>query len=119
MFIFISNISNLKQKKKIASANGTFCQIINKIEDLNIIEIILPSKKKKKINSFFLTFIGKNLNLNWKYSIGGNFGYNFKLNIRQIVRGVAKNPVDHPHGGRTKTNKPEVSPWGWITKHSH
>jgi large subunit ribosomal protein L2 len=27
-------------------------------------------------------------------------------------RGVARNPVDHPHGGRTKTNSPEVSPWG-------
>jgi large subunit ribosomal protein L2 len=35
------------------------------------------------------------------------------------VRGVAMNPIDHPHGGRTKTNKPEVSPWGWVTKHSH
>jgi large subunit ribosomal protein L2 len=35
------------------------------------------------------------------------------------VRGVAMNPVDHPHGGRTKTNKPEVSPWGWVTKYSH
>jgi ribosomal protein L2 len=28
------------------------------------------------------------------------------------------NPVDHPHGGRTKTNKPEVSPWGWTAKHN-
>jgi ribosomal protein L2 len=28
------------------------------------------------------------------------------------------NPVDHPHGGRTKTNKPEVSPWGWVTKNN-
>lgn len=28
------------------------------------------------------------------------------------VRGVAQNPVDHPNGGRTKTNKPERSPWG-------
>jgi ribosomal protein L2 len=26
------------------------------------------------------------------------------------------NPVDHPHGGRTKTNQPEMSPWGWVTK---
>jgi ribosomal protein L2 len=29
------------------------------------------------------------------------------------------NPVDHPHGGRTKTNKPEVSLWGKIAKHNH
>jgi large subunit ribosomal protein L2 len=32
------------------------------------------------------------------------------------VRGVAQNPVDHPNGGRTKTNKPERSPWGWVAK---
>jgi ribosomal protein L2 len=24
--------------------------------------------------------------------------------------------VDHPHGGRTKSNSPEVSPWGWVAK---
>jgi hypothetical protein len=24
--------------------------------------------------------------------------------------------VDHPHGGRTKTNQPEVSIWGWVAK---
>jgi len=30
--------------------------------------------------------------------------------LKSKVRGVAMNPVDHPHGGRTKTNKPEVSP---------
>ena len=26
------------------------------------------------------------------------------------VRGVAKNPVDHPNGGRTKAKQPELSP---------
>jgi large subunit ribosomal protein L2 len=32
------------------------------------------------------------------------------------VRGVAMNPVDHPHGGRTKSSSPEISPWGWVAK---
>jgi large subunit ribosomal protein L2 len=32
---------------------------------------------------------------------------------------VAMNPVDHPHGGRTKSNSPEVTPWGKVTKKSH
>jgi ribosomal protein L2 len=26
------------------------------------------------------------------------------------------NPVDHPNGGRTKTVRPERSPWGWVAK---
>jgi len=32
------------------------------------------------------------------------------------VRGVAMNPVDHPHGGRTNGGRPSVSPWGKLTK---
>lgn len=34
------------------------------------------------------------------------------LKKKIIVRGVAKNPVDHPNGGRTKVKQPERSPWG-------
>jgi ribosomal protein L2 len=38
---------------------------------------------------------------------------------RPIVRGVAMNPVDHPHGGgegRTSGGRPSVTPWGKLTK---
>lgn len=34
------------------------------------------------------------------------------LGFKSKVRGVAMNPVDHPNGGRTKTNQPEKSVWG-------
>ncbi|MEG0820924.1 MAG: 50S ribosomal protein L2 [Burkholderiaceae bacterium] len=39
--------------------------------------------------------------------------------VRPTVRGVAMNPVDHPHGGgegRTGTGRAPVSPWGQLTK---
>ena len=39
--------------------------------------------------------------------------------IRPTVRGVAMNPIDHPHGGgegRTSSGRPPVSPWGTQTK---
>ena len=39
--------------------------------------------------------------------------------IRPTVRGVAMNPIDHPHGGgegRTGTKRDPVSPWGQLTK---
>ena len=39
--------------------------------------------------------------------------------IRPTVRGVAMNPVDHPHGGgegRTGEGRAPVSPWGQLTK---
>ena len=39
--------------------------------------------------------------------------------IRPTVRGVAMNPIDHPHGGgegRTGEGQPQVSPWNTLTK---
>jgi large subunit ribosomal protein L2 len=39
--------------------------------------------------------------------------------VRPTVRGVAMNPVDHPHGGgegRTSGGRHPVSPWGMPTK---
>lgn len=38
------------------------------------------------------------------------------LGVKPRVRGVAKNPVDHPHGGRTKSIKFQQTPWGKSTK---
>jgi large subunit ribosomal protein L2 len=39
--------------------------------------------------------------------------------VRPTVRGVAMNPIDHPHGGgegRTSAGRHPVSPWGVLTK---
>ena len=41
------------------------------------------------------------------------------MGVRPTVRGVAMNPVDHPHGGgegRTSGGRHPVSPWGTPTK---
>jgi len=44
-------------------------------------------------------------------------GYWRSLGCKPIVRGVAMNPVDHPHGGRTNTIKYPRTPWGLTTKY--
>ena len=39
--------------------------------------------------------------------------------LRSLVRGVAMNPIDHPHGGgegKTAAGRDPVSPWGTLTK---
>ena len=49
----------------------------------------------------------------------GKAGVKRWMGIRPTVRGVAMNPVDHPHGGgegRTGTGMPPVDPWGNLTK---
>ena len=39
-------------------------------------------------------------------------GTSYRLGFRPKVRGIAKNPVDHPHGGRTNSIKSPRTPWG-------
>jgi len=118
MIIFDINVGN-NNFKKVASSNGTYCQIIDLNLDLNLILLKLPSLKKKYFFKDCLVTLGRNANIFYKFSVQGAAGWNLCKGSKPIVRGVAMNPVDHPHGGRTKTSKPEVSPWGWVTKHSH
>ena len=56
--------------------------------------------------------LGRNSQIDHKYRILGKAGVCIKSGKKSKSRGVARNPVDHPHGGRTKTNQPEVSIWG-------
>jgi large subunit ribosomal protein L2 len=44
-------------------------------------------------------------------------GYWRSFGLKSIVRGVAMNPVDHPHGGRTKAIRYQRTPWGKTTKY--
>lgn len=49
----------------------------------------------------------------------GKAGRSRWLGRRPSVRGVAMNPIDHPHGGgegKTSGGRPSVTPWGKITK---
>ena len=102
--------------KKLATSNGTFCQILETFYDFNLVKITLPSKKTKLISGWGFAVLGKNSQEDYIYCRLGKAGVNSRLGKKSKVRGVARNPVDHPHGGRTKTNKPEVSIWGWVAK---
>lgn len=104
---------------KIARSCGTYCQILNMNLELGLVLLRLPSLAKKYISMHSVVTLGRNSNIYYKYTVQGYAGLNYAIGKKPIVRGVAMNPVDHPHGGRTKTNQPEVSPWGWVTKHSH
>jgi large subunit ribosomal protein L2 len=50
---------------------------------------------------------------------GGKAGHSRWKGVRPQTRGVAMNPVDHPHGGgegKTSGGRHPVSPWGQPTK---
>ena len=108
--IFINN------SRKYALSNGTFCQVLDFFNEFNLIKISLPSKRLKFVSGWNFVLLGKNVQSDYRYHCIGKAGTNIKLGKKPKVRGVARNPVDHPHGGRTKTNQPEVSIWGWIAK---
>ncbi len=120
IYYIFSNVFFLKEmQKKYAVSGGTFCYFLNKDEEKNYITIKLPTGAIKFITADAFVTLGRNSNiLNFK-QCPGKAGIIRSLGFRPTVRGVAMNPVDHPHGGRTKTNRPEVSPWGWITKKNH
>ncbi len=46
----------------------------------------------------------------------GKAGRSRWLGVRPQTRGIAMNPVDHPHGGRTNGGRHPVTPWGIKTK---
>ncbi len=114
-FTLFSNVF-IKNVKKYSLSNGTYCQLLDFFQDYNLCRVTLPSKKIKIISGWNFVFLGKNSQPDFKYKRLCKAGINFFLGKKPKVRGVARNPVDHPHGGRTKTNQPEVSIWGWVAK---
>jgi len=111
----ISNIF-VRDVRKYATSNGTFCQVLDLFFEFNLIKLCLPSKNIKIVSGWCFVILGRNSQLDHKYNVFGKAGYRLFSGKKPKSRGVARNPVDHPHGGRTKTNKPEVSIWGWIAK---
>ena len=103
-----------KLKTQYIRSAGTFGQIVQR--GLNKAKIKLPSKKVIEISVHNYATIGVMSNLidNQKYI--GKAGTNRLLGKRPHVRGIAMNPVDHPHGGRSNGGIPSVTPWGLPTK---
>lgn len=111
------NIISLNQNKSLyAKSAGTYLSVYRRVKEYNIFILNLPTGARKYFSGDSKATIGRNSNFLNKYTCIGKAGININKGFKSSVRGVAMNPVDHPHGGRTKTNQPEMSPWGWVTK---
>ena len=115
----IHNISLYPQSKgKLIRSAGTSAQLIQKIDN-KYAKIRLNSGELKLVLLTCYATLGVVSNINHKTIKLGKAGRSRWLNKRPSVRGVAKNPVDHPHGGgegKTSGGRPSVTPWGKITK---
>jgi len=111
----VSNLSTSEKKiGQYARAAGTFGQIIQ--SDLTTAKVRLPSNKVITISVNAFVNIGLISNTQSSSVVVGKAGRNRLVGRRPIVRGIAMNPVDHPHGGKTNGGRPSVTPWGLPTK---
>jgi len=102
---------------KISKAAGSSGVLIGKFLDKAIIK--LGSGWQIRVSSKCLASIGIVSNIAHKFLIIGKAGKRRAFGFRPKVRGVAKNPCDHPHGGGNgkKSNPPApVSAWGRLCK---
>ena len=110
----ISNLAVSKIKSTYIKSSGTYGQIIQK--DFTLSKIRLPSKKVICISNKYYATLGINNNALKNKTSVGTAGRNRRISKRPTTRGIAMNPVDHPHGGRTNGGCPSVTPWGLPTK---
>ena len=116
--MLVHNIE-LKPRKgaQMARSAGAYARIMAKEDGL--ITLKLPSGEMRMIQENCLATIGVVGNKNHENIKIGKAGRSRWLGKRPKVRGVAMNPVDHPHGGgegKTSGGRHPVSPWGMPTK---
>jgi len=102
-----------------ARAAGTFGVLIQKVENGKYAQIRLKSKEQRLVPLDCIATIGVVSNIDHGRISISKAGRSRWLRRRPTVRGVAMNPVDHPHGGgegKTSGGRPAVSPWGKLTK---
>ena len=111
---FVYNITDkLNEKSKYTKAAGTYSYIIEKNKDYALIKLSSGKYKKFSLKCFAMLGIVSNEE-NFLISLG-KAGRSRWLNKRPTVRGVAMNPIDHPHGGgegKTSGGRTSVTPWG-------
>ena len=116
----ICNISLYPNKRsQIAKAAGTYATLLSHNNKTNYTLIKLSSGETRLIYSECHATIGINGNIDKNKINLGKAGASRWIGRRPSVRGVAMNPVDHPHGGgegKTSGGRPSVTPWGKITK---
>jgi large subunit ribosomal protein L2 len=109
----------MKQGKggQIARSAGTYVQLVGK--DQGYAQVRLSSGEIRMVRAECMATIGAVSNPDQQNVKLGKAGRNRWLGKRPSVRGVAMNPVDHPHGGgegKTSGGRHPVTPWGKSTK---
>ncbi|MCW5696509.1 MAG: 50S ribosomal protein L2 [Bauldia sp.] len=102
---------------QIARSAGTYAQYVGRDQGYAILK--LNSGEQRLVHQNCFATVGAVSNPDHSNVNIGKAGRNRWLGKRPSVRGVAMNPIDHPHGGgegRTSGGRHPVTPWGKPTK---
>ena len=95
---------------QMARSAGSSLQVVAK--EGEYVTLRLPSTEMRMIHRRCLATIGEVGNAEHELISWGKAGKTRWMGKRPKVRGEVMNPVDHPHGGRTRGGRNVVSPWG-------
>jgi large subunit ribosomal protein L2 len=102
---------------QLARSAGTFAQLVGK--DSGYAQVKLSSGEVRMIHAECMATIGAVSNPDQQNVNYGKAGRMRWMGYKPVTRGVAMNPIDHPHGGgegRTSGGRHPVTPWGKPTK---
>jgi large subunit ribosomal protein L2 len=116
-----SMIHNIELKPgkggQIARSAGAYAQLVGR--DAGYAQIRLGSGELRIVQDSCMATVGAVSNQDHMNEVLGKAGRVRHMGRRPHVRGVAMNPVDHPHGGgegKTSGGRHPVTPWGQPTK---
>jgi large subunit ribosomal protein L2 len=101
---------------KLVRSAGSSAQLMAKEGDYA--QVRMPSGEVRRIQLVCRATIGQLGNLDHENIVIGKAGRIRHMGKRPSVRGIAMNPVDHPHGGgeaRSTSGRPPTTPWGQMT----
>ncbi len=99
---------------KVARSAGAYAKLQGRDGDLVILK--LQSGELRRFSSQCMATIGEVSNADHKNTTVGKAGRTRWKGRRPIVRGIAMNPIDHPHGGNADGGTHFSTPWGVPTK---
>lgn len=99
---------------QIARSAGAYAQLVGRAS--GYAQIKLNSGEIRMVPAECLATVGAVSNPDHQNRVIGKAGRSRWLGIRPSVRGIAMNPVDHPHGGRTNGGRHPCTPWGKPTR---
>ena len=115
---YVHNVESIpRQGGRFARSAGSSVQLVAKEGDYAVLR--MPSSEMRMVSLECWATVGILDNADYRNMVLGKAGRSRHLGRKPSVRGMAMNPVDHPHGGgegRSKSGSHPTTPWGKSCK---